>query len=212
MINYTPRLFVVVGSPASGKDELIKAVNILGSIHAQIVPKYTNRDWRWNDDEEMICERIPDNNGNMVRNPDYDIGNCDIIYCNYGTIYGIKTNDIWEGLKAGVHQVLVVSNIDALNKLKEIFGELAVFLYVYSEIQREDYLKKEYEKLLERGDVNEGESNEYLKKREENFDMAWHLYERNLNLFNHVFIFTNKEEDLFDQIFRLFRYYENRSS
>ena len=93
MINYTPRLFVVVGSPASGKDELIKAVNILGSIHAQIVPKYTNRDWRWNDDEEMICERIPDNNGNMVRNPDYDIGNCDIIYCNYGTIYGIKTND-----------------------------------------------------------------------------------------------------------------------
>ena len=50
MINYTPRVFVVVGNPASGKDELIKAINILGSTHAQIVPKYTNRDWRWNDE------------------------------------------------------------------------------------------------------------------------------------------------------------------
>lgn len=212
MINYTPRVFVVVGSPASGKDELIKAVNILGSIHAQIVPKHTDRDWRWDDEEEMICERILDSTGQMVQNPDFDIESCDIIYQNYGTIYGIKTNDIWEGLKEGIHQVLVVSNIDALNKLKEIFGELAVFLYVYSEINKEEYMKKEYEKLLERGDVNQGETNEYLKKREDNFDMAWYLYERNFNLFNHVFIFTNKEEDLFDQIFRLFRYYENRSS
>lgn len=212
MINYTPRVFVVVGSPASGKDELIKAVNLLGSIHAQIVSKHTNRDWRWDDEEEMICRRILDSTGKMVKNPNFDIENCDIVYQNYGTIYGIKTDDIWEGLKKGIHQVLVVSNIDALNKLKEIFGELAVFLYVYSEINKEEYLKKEYEKLLERGDVNQGETNEYLKKREDNFDMAWYLYERNFNLFDHVFIFTNKEEDLFDQIFRLFRYYENRSS
>lgn len=212
MINYTPRVFVVVGNPASGKDELIKAVNMLGSLHAKIVPKYTNRDWRWDDEEEIICEHIPNDYGVMVENPCYDIVNCDIIYCNYGTIYGIKSNDIWDGLKKGIHQVLVVSNIEALNKLKTIFGELAIFLYVYSEIKKEEYLEKEYTKLLERGDVNLGETNEYLKNREANFDMAWNLYERNFSLFDHVFIFADKEEDLFDQIFRLFRYYENRSA
>ena len=119
MINYTPRVFVVVGSPASGKDELIKAVNLLGSIHAQIVSKHTNRDWRWDDEEEMICKRILDNTGKMVKNPNFDIENCDIVYHNYGTIYGIKTDDIWEGLKEGIHQVLVVSNIDALNRSEE---------------------------------------------------------------------------------------------
>ncbi len=210
MISYTPRVFVVVGSPGSGKDELIKAVNILGSIHAKIVSKYTNRNWRWDDEEEMICEHIFDNEGRMVQNPEYDIANCDIVYQNYGATYGIKTNSIWCGLQEGIHQVLVVSNINALNKIKEIFGELAVFLYVYSEVNREEYIEKEYDKLLERGETSDGKINEYLIKREENYDMAWNLYEKNFNLFNHVFIFTNREEDLFDQIFRLFRYYENR--
>ena len=169
----------VVGSPDSEKDELIKAVNLLGSIHAQIVSKHTNRDWRWDDEEEMICKRILDSTGKRVKNPNFNIENCYIVYQNYGTIYGIKTDDIWEGLKKGIHQVLVVSNINALNKLKEIFGELAVFLYVYSEINKEEYLKKEYEKLLERGDVNQGETNEYLKR--ERIILIWHgIYMREI--------------------------------
>lgn len=210
MINYTPRLFIVVGSPASGKDELIKAVNTLGNLHANIVPKHADRDTRWDDDNEMICRKHLDNQGKLVDNPEYDLKNCDIVYTNYGTQYGIKSGDIWDGLQAGIHQVLVVSNVNALNELKVIFGELAIFLYVYSSITKEEYMKKEQMKLMEKEQESQNAGVEYLKRREENFDMAWNLYERNFMLFDHVFIYADREEDLFDQIFRLFRYYEKR--
>lgn len=211
MINYTPRLFVVVGSPASGKDEIIKAVNILGQLHASIVPKHTDRSQRWDDGNEMICKKMLDHNGALIKNPVYAMDKCAIQYENYGTLYGVNTDDIWDGLGNGVHQVLVVSNVNALNKLKQIFGDLAVIIYIYSEITKDEYMKKEREKAKKKHPTDKEESERYLKKREENFDMAWHLYEDNLMLFDHVFIFTNREEDLYDQIFRLFRYYENRN-
>ncbi len=210
MINYTPKLFIVVGSPASGKDELIRAINTLGNLHADIVPKYTDRYWRYDDGNEMICKYIINNDGEYIANPCYNINRCNIQYENYETKYGIATDDIWNGLKKGVHQVLVVSNINALNQLKRIFGNLAVIIYIYSEVTKEEYMKKELNKYKEKVFDSESNINEYLKLREENFDMAWNLYEENFMLFNHVFIFTKREEDLYDQIFRLFRYYENR--
>ena len=143
MYNYTPRLFLVTGNPASGKDELISAVNIIGSLHAEIVSKHTNRNWRFGDDVEMICAKIPDpnNENKFVDNPEYMLHDCDVVYENYDTKYGIKTPDIWDKLMNGVMQVLVVSNIDALNQLKQKFGDLAVTVYVYSSITKEEYVK-----------------------------------------------------------------------
>src|SRR5699024_4925962 len=108
-----------------------------------IVPKHTDRNARWDDDNEMICKKIFNSRGELVDNSDYDLENCDITYLNYGTNYGIKTSDIWNGFQAGIHQVLVVSNVKALNELKTIFGKLAVFLYVYSSITKDEYMKKE---------------------------------------------------------------------
>jgi len=203
----------VVGSPASGKDELISAVNILGSLHAEIVPKHTNRTWRPGDDVEMICEWMPDptnENGPYIRNEDYDLDGCDITYLNYNTKYGIKTNTIWEKLRTGISQVLVVSNKEALNELRHKFGKLAIILYVYSQITREEYLEKERvkEEKKKKTDSNYVSDPDYLKQRADNFDMTWKLYEDNFMLFDHVFIYADKEEDLFDQIFRLFRAYE----
>lgn len=213
MQSYTPRLFIVVGNPASGKDELISAVNILGSLHAEIVPKHTNRPWRPGDDDEMICELMPnpdDYNLPLVHNNKYDLKGCDIIYTNYDTQYGIKTEEIWNKLCTGISQVLVVSNRDALNNLKKIFGSLAVILYVYSQITKEEYLSREKEKEEKKAnsDPNYIINSDYLNQRAENFEQTWMLYQNNFLLFDHVFIYADKEEDLYDQIFRLFRAYE----
>lgn len=212
MINYTPKLFVVIGSPASGKDELIQAVNSLGQLHACVVPKHTDRKWRPDDGNEMICKQIPDRAGNLIDNPEYNMDSCEIQYNNYGSNYGVCVERIWDGLRDGVHQVLVVSNVDALNKLKQVFGSLAVFLYVYSETTKAQYMDKEREKFRKKNPGANADSSDYLRKREENFDMAWKLYEDNFMLFDHVFIYSNRPEDLYDQIFRLFRYYEKRNS
>lgn len=204
MAKSTPRLFIVVGNPASGKDELIAAVNVIGSLHAEIVPKHTNRSWRVGDDSEMICYNGPNSD-------DYDLDHCDITYVNYGSKYGIKTSYIWEKLKNGISQVIVVSNKGALNQLKMMFGDLAVVIYVYAPITSNEYRAIEEKKQRDKQelDPNYKINQSYIEERVHNFDMAWKLYEDNFILFDHVFIYADKREDLFDQIFRLFRAYEN---
>ena len=53
------KLFILSGSGASGKDEIITAVRKMGRMQAFILPKYTTR-WQEKDDgEEMICQYIP---------------------------------------------------------------------------------------------------------------------------------------------------------
>jgi hypothetical protein len=73
---FTPRLFVIVGTPGSGKDLVIRAVNDMGSHHAQIVPKHTSRKRRRNDGNEMVFHM----------DPEYDLDGCDIKYENYSLV------------------------------------------------------------------------------------------------------------------------------
>ena len=55
----TPKLFIISGNAASGKDEIIQAVNDMGKLQAHILPKYTSRMQDETDGEEMICQYVP---------------------------------------------------------------------------------------------------------------------------------------------------------
>ena len=188
----TQRLFIIVGTPGSGKDLLIRAVNDMGAQHAQIVPKHTSRARRRDDGNEMICPG----------DPDYDLEGCDVTYENYADRYGIKSDRIWKGLRKGAFQVVVVSNIDAIKDLQRIFGELMVLIYVHSEKTAEEYRREE---------AKHGNGNGYVKRRTEEYGLAYRLYLENFLAFNHVLIYSGLREDLedlYDQVFRLFRAYE----
>lgn len=183
---FTPRLIAVAGTPGSGKDELIRAVHDLGVGHAEIVPKHTSRERRAGDGDEMVC----------LGDPGWDLDGCDVIYENFGERYGVRVGTVWAGLARGVFQVLVVSNVEALNALRDRFGDLMTCLYVHSEMREEDFRARE------------GEEDEYVSKRVADYWSAFDVYIRNLDLFDHVLIHAGPPEDLFDQIFRLFRAYE----
>lgn len=185
----TPYFVVVVGAPGSGKDLLIRAVNDLGIQHAQIVPKHTSRERRTNDGNEMICPG----------DPGFNLEACDIIYENYGDRYGIECSRVWEWLRKGVFQVIVVSEIGAINKLHEIFGELMLLIYVHSAMSASDY---------ERTEVAFGEDADYVARRAEGYRKAFDVFLENYLAFDHVLIYADAPEDLYDQIFRLFRAYE----
>jgi guanylate kinase len=189
-MNFTPRLFVIVGTPGSGKDILIRAVDVLGSRHADVVPKHTSRARRQDDGEEMICPK----------DPDYDLDSCDIQYENYGDQYGIQSESIWEGFRKNRFQVAVVSDIDAIRKLQQIFGELMVLVYVHSDKSAKDYEREE--KRAQHGDID------YVERRVQEYEQARQLYLEHFLAFNHVLISAGLDEDLYDQIFRLFRAYE----
>ena len=188
---YSPRLIIVVGNPGSGKDILVRAVYDLGTQHANVVPKHTSRNRIKDDGKEMICSD----------DPNFALEKCDVVYENYGDRYGIETVKIWKGLKRGIFQVLVVSNVDAINKLRTIFGGLIILVYVHSEIQPDEYQNTE---------SKHGYEQEYIKRRVTEYNKAFRSYLRNFLAFKHVFIYTDSDEDLYDQIFRLFRSYEKR--
>lgn len=186
------RVFLIVGVPGSGKDVLIQAVNDMGVLHAKIVPKHTSRNRQSDDGTEMIC----------CDDELYDIDGCDIIYENYKSKYGIKSLDIWENINREVAQVIVVSNINAINKLLEMFGEAVKIIFIHSSLNADQYRKEQ---------MALGNSNEYIENRISKYDKAIEMFHGNYKYFDHVLIFENSEEDLFDQIFRLFSYYEELS-
>jgi len=182
---------IVVGSPGSGKDELVRAVNRLGRQHAEVVPKHTDRARnKKKDGKEMIC---PGDRG-------FALEACDLVYENFGSRYGIQTRRIWAGLRSGVFQVAVVSNVSAINNLRRTFGELVVLVYVHSEVTPDQY------RTLE---TCSGYGKQYVESRARKYRMAFDAYLENYLAFDHVFIYVKgAEEDLYDQIFRAFRAYE----
>lgn len=185
----TPKLFVVAGSPGSGKDELVRAVRDLGETHAAIVPKHTSRKRQSDDGDEMVCS---DDKG-------FDLARCQLEYGNYEARYGVKTDAIWRKLRLGVSQVLVVSNVAAIQSLIVEFGDFVRLLYVHSVMTEEDFARQALEK---------GYDSNYSFSRLENYWDAFEIYVRNIGVFDHVLIHAADNEDLYDQIFRLFRAYE----
>ena len=182
------RLIVLVGSPGSGKDLLIQAVNKLGAQHAEVIPKHTSRE-RWQDDGEELI---------FADDKNYDLKACDVQYSNYGDRYGISSSLIWSSLSKGVFPVVVVSNIDAINQLRDKFGDLIVLVYVHSEKDVDEYKIEEARK----------KGVHYVMPRVTEYRQAYKIYLNNFQAFDHVLINCDDPEDLYDQIFRLFRAYE----
>jgi hypothetical protein len=183
------RLYIVVGTPGSGKDELVRAVKILGENHAGVVPKHTSRTRQSDDGEEMIC----------VDDSGYDLDSCQITYLNFDDQYGIRTDYVWKRLRDGISQVLVVSNADAIRELLIEFDSFVTLVYVHSVMTEADFTRQAQQYKW---------SQKYEQDRSQKYWEAFDIYVRNIRAFDHVLIHAGDNEDLYDQIFRLFRAYE----
>ena len=170
------KLFIIAGNASSGKDNIISATRELAGLHASVVTKYTTRKATIEDGSEIVCKTTVAG----TLNEEYVIKdvekNCDICYERNGNKYYIDSNEIWDGMKNGLFQVVSVTEAEPINQLKKKFGNGVVLIYVHS-----DSLTPPVE--LE-------------------------LFVKNFDKFNHVLIYEDKYEDLYDQLFRLFRAYE----
>jgi ribose 1,5-bisphosphokinase PhnN len=183
------RIFVVSGGPGSGKDALIQAVRVMGSLHAQIIPKHTSRTRRRSDGTEMICSD----------DANWALDKCHLKYNNHGDYYGIEVDKIWAGLASNLHQIVVVSNRDAINAICEQFFDAVVLIYVHSDVGVADFVSNEAD----------GEQDAYVKVRSTGYEDAFKMYIDNISAFDHVVIYSGSQEDMFDQMFRIFKYYDS---
>lgn len=181
------RIYVFTGSPGSGKDDALETVRVQGILHSIIMPKHTTRLRKPDDGEELICSD----------DKKFNIGLCDLKYENYGSTYGIDTNELRERLEAGISSSLVVSNRSALEALKEKFPEELVTIYIQG-VSKEEYIIQQKEHLDE----------EYVKRRIQEYEKADELYYNRWLDFNHIIINNGDLGDMRLQIDSIMRYYE----
>lgn len=155
--NFNSKIYVIISTPAAGKSTITKIVNNQGSLDTLIMPKMAARKRVAKDGEEMICM------GDKL----YDMDSCDIQYINYGTTYGIDTKELEERQKDGISSTLILSNIDAIQKLKQKFPTSLVPIYVHGSPHfKDDYISQHQADL----------DSPYYKQRIEDFDKATELY------------------------------------
>lgn len=155
--NDSAKIYVIISTPAAGKNAITKMVNNQGCLDTLIMPKMAARKRVEKDGEEMICM------GDTL----YDMDACDIQYINYGTTYGIDTKELEERQKDGISSTLILSNIEAIQKLKQKFSTALVPIYVHGSPHfKDDYI------LQHQGDID----SPYYQQRIEDFDKATELY------------------------------------
>ncbi len=182
-----PKIYIFIGNPGSGKDKALETIRVQGILHSIIMPKHTTRARKDDDGEEMICL------GDKL----FDMDSCDLTYINYGNTYGINMQELHERIEDGISSSLVVSNAEAIKKLKEEFPNELVTIYIHG-LSKEEYILQQKDHL----------EDEYVKNRLEKYDQADELYYNQGLEFNHVMIDNGDLTDLKLQIDNIMRYYE----
>lgn len=182
-----PKLYVFIGNPGSGKNEAIKIIRTQNILHSIIMPKHTTRARKESDGEEMICfgEEL------------FDMDSCSLTYDNFGNIYGIDIQELHQRIEDGISSSLVVSNAEAIKKLKEEFPNELVTIYIHG-LSKEEYMLQQKDHL----------EDEYVKNHLMDYNQADEFYHNHCLEFNHVVIYNGDLTDLKLQIDNIMRYYE----
>lgn len=187
---WIPKLYVFIGSPGSGKDEVLNMIKLQGIYHSVIIPKLTDRERRKDDGDELIFpEELGNKNFWQNINPDRYL-----LYSNFGTKYAIDCKMIEERLKAGVPCSIIVSNRNAIESLEKNFPGQVVSIYM-SGLSKEQY-EKEHKSELD---------SLYIKPRLEEYDNTDSLYVG--GFFDNIIISTSPDDTKL-QLFNIMERYE----
>jgi hypothetical protein len=158
-----PRLLITVAGPAIEEERLRLAIESLDPALALYI-LWKRQGGRYNDalpSERPIC------------------GTNEVIFENPESTYGIRSSEIWDGLRRRVFQVVSANNIDTADHFRRIFGELVVLVYIHSEPESQEPKTRERQRL------------------------TFRLYLDNLAAFDHVLIDSGDKEDISSQMCHL---------
>lgn len=110
-------IITITGPSGSGKSEILKLISGIDSQYV-VVPKYTTRARRKDDDDSIInVDKLPDN--------------CDYRYTQYGEEYGFSLGALHEYISQGKIPMIVVNDEETLRKLHTKFGDNVKSYFVH---------------------------------------------------------------------------------
>ena len=182
------RILLIVGASFSGKDELVNAMMQIEPSKIALYRKATTRPKNKKDKDELIhLKSIPKS--------------YDVIYEKNGFSYGLSTKKIWSELSKEKIVLIIVSDLDSIEKLKKEFYDVCSVIYLHSNVEKEEL--EEARKTM---------SEKEFTKRKNSIAELLKVYFGNMNIFDHVLLNTSESEDLYDQAFNILDFYlENKA-
>lgn len=182
-----PVIFMIAAASGAGKRTLIQAMYSLGKRSIKVIQKATDRPAQDDDGREII--------------PDVKIDKkiYDINYIFNSNTYGINSIDIWQNVALGQPQI-VITNMDEFTQFTNIFGNAAVGVYLHATRTQEEILDLQTKKL---------KSKEKALAKVAKMEEIHQGYIKNIHLFKHVLLNTIEKEDLWEQMFRMIKFYQN---
>ena len=180
-----PVIFLIAAASGAGKRTLMQAMYKLGKRTIKVIQKSTNRVKQDDDGLEII--------------PGINIDDAyDIRYVFNSNQYGIRSDEIWDNLANGYPQI-VITNMDEFHQFTNFFGQTAIGVYLHATRTQEEIFDLQKRKL---------ESEEKAEKKVQKMEEIHKGYINNIAKFKHVLLNTIAKEDLWEQMFRLIKYYQ----
>jgi guanylate kinase len=181
-----PVIFLIAAASGAGKRTLMHAMYTMGRRSIKVIEKWTNRVVQPDDGPEIIPNTTIDDT-------------FDIKYLFNNNWYGIRSSIIWNNLAHGYPQI-VITNMDEFHQFSKFFGSAAVGVYLHATRTQEEILKLQTWKL---------KSQEKALKKVKKMENIHQGYIENISKFKHVLLNTIEKEDLWEQMFRLIKYYQD---
>jgi guanylate kinase len=182
-----PVIFLIAAASGAGKRTLMHAMYTMGRRSIKVIEKYTNRQAQPDDGKEIIPSTPIELDETF-----------DIKYQFNNNWYGLRSGDIWNNLARGYPQI-VITNMDEFHQFSKIFGSAAIGVYLHATRTQEEILQLQAWKLG---------SKEKAEKKVEKMEIIHQGYIENISNFQHVLLNTIEKEDLWEQMFRLIKYYQ----
>jgi guanylate kinase len=180
-----PVIFLIAAASGAGKRTLMHAMYTMGRRSIKVIQKWTDRGEQPDDGEEII--------------PNTNIDESfDIQYLFNNNKYGLKSSVIWDNLADGYPQI-VITNMDEFDQFSKIFGNAAIGVYLHATRTPKEILDLQTKKL---------NSKEKALKKVEKMEQIHKGYIKDIAKFKHVLLNTIEKEDLWEQMFRLIRFYQ----
>lgn len=192
------RLYIISGSPCSGKTELLGLIQSQATFNAHIAPKYSTRDERGGEFDDI--EHVE-----TITDKDYTF-----VYPRYDELYGIKAEEIAGLLRAGCNVFIILSDLRIMEEVKQFFGSLSVSLYIYRNLT-DDQLEGCLEERERGRDVKQENAAPFEKQRQTRLNYLYLMqrqYVDNIALFDHVILNTTDPQDMLHQVTNLVEGYE----